>query len=444
MKTIAAMLLVPLTLAAGTAFAGGELEPAAEGSVELELWLDSNNGEASLARWQSAVLTPFTEANPNIRFETALIASLYDATRTALASGAGPDIAMTYGPFALELGRNKLLVPLDEFVAQYGWDDHFAPWSLASFDVDGSPVALPDEIETLVLYYNETLFEQHGWAVPDTMDELFAVAAQIEQAGIIPFGHANECWRGTNEWFIGEFLNGWAGPATVYEGIIGTRRWDEPVFVEAMRLLADMQQNGWFMGGLDRYYTVPCATAGAMFGSGEAAMRIAGTWAIGGFGAEFGDAAGNANDWMWTPTPTRTGVDVFNVGIGNAFAISAHSEHPEAVAKLLDFYYSSEVQGRLFVDHGKAPAPVNVDQRHLQGADPRYVDLLGAMNEAFAADNYGYTTWVFWGPKTNSYMIEEVERLWAGDITAQQYMEGWQELHQEEMAEGMVPPAPAR
>ena len=87
MKTIAAMLLLPLTLAAGTAFAGGEMEPAAEGSVELELWLDSNNGEASLARWQSAVLTPFTEANPNIRFETALIASLYDATRAALATG---------------------------------------------------------------------------------------------------------------------------------------------------------------------------------------------------------------------------------------------------------------------------------------------------------------------------------------------------------------------
>ena len=50
----------------------------------------------------------------------------------------------------------------------------------------------------------------------------------------------------------------------------------------------------------------------------------------------------------------------------------------------------------------------------------------------------------FWAPKTNNYMIEEVERLWAGDITAQEYMEGWQELHVEEMAEGMVPPAPAR
>lgn len=443
MKKMVATLFL-LTLVASMAFAAAGTEAAAEGPVVLELWLDSNRGDVRQEQWETMVLNPFTEANPDIQFEIALMANNYDATRTALASGAGPDLAMTYGPFALELGRNKLLHPLGEFVEQFGWDDHFAPWSLASFEVDGAPVALPDEIETLVLYYNETLFEQHGWPVPNTIDELFEVAEQIERAGIIPFGHANECWRGTNEWFIGEFLNGWAGPDNVYQGIIGSKRWDDPIFVEAMQLLTDMQQNGWFMGGLDRYYTVPCATAGAMFGAGEAAMRISGTWSIDGFADEFGEAAGNDNDWMWTPMPTRTGVDIFDVGIGNAFAISAHSDNPEAVAKLLDFYYSSEVQGALFVDRGKAPAPVKVDERHLQGADPRYVEILNAMQEAFASNNYGYTTWVFWGPKTNNYMIEEVERLWAGDITAQEYMQGWHELHAEEMAEGMVPPAPAR
>ncbi len=443
MKKTALMLLV-LTMVAGMVFAAAESEGAADGPVTVEVWLDSNSGDVRQERWETMVLNPYTEANPNVLFEIALIANLYDATRTALASGAGPDLVMTYGPFALELGRNKLLVPLDGYVERFGWDDHFAPWSLASFDVDGVPVAVPDEIETLVLYYNETLFEQHGWPVPDTLDELFAVAEQVEAAGIVPFGHANECWRGTNEWFIGEFLNGWAGPDNVYEAIVGNMSFAEPVFVESMQLLADMQQNGWFSGGLDRYYTVPCATAGAMFGSGEAAMRISGTWSIGRFPTEFGAEAGNDNDWNWTAMPTRTGVDIFNVGIGNAFGISAHSDTPDAVAELLDYYYSSEVQGRLFVNHGKAPAPVKVDPNDLQGADPRYIDILAAMNEAFAADNYGYTTWVFWGPKTNQYMIEEVERLWAGDITAQEYMEGWQKLHVEEMAEGMVPPAPAR
>ncbi|MDE0178702.1 MAG: hypothetical protein OXP36_08900, partial [Gammaproteobacteria bacterium] len=93
MKKMAAMLFA-LALAAGMAFAAAESEGAAEGPVELEVWLDSNRGEQRQEQWETMVLNPYTEANPNVGFEIALIANLYDATRTALASGAGPDLVM--------------------------------------------------------------------------------------------------------------------------------------------------------------------------------------------------------------------------------------------------------------------------------------------------------------------------------------------------------------
>ena len=50
-----------------------------------------------------------------------------------------------------------------------------------------SCTAFPTEIETLVLYYNKTLFEQNGWEAPKTLDELTALAETIDEAGIIPF-----------------------------------------------------------------------------------------------------------------------------------------------------------------------------------------------------------------------------------------------------------------
>ena len=50
MKKMAAMLLV-LALAAGMAFAAAESEGAAEGPVELEVWLDSNRGEQRQEQW---------------------------------------------------------------------------------------------------------------------------------------------------------------------------------------------------------------------------------------------------------------------------------------------------------------------------------------------------------------------------------------------------------
>ena len=139
--------------------------------------------------------------------------------------------------------------------------------------------SIPDEIETLVLYYNKTLFEQNGWEPPTTLDELMALAEQINAAGIVPFANANAEWRPANEWFVGEFLNHSAGgPQKVYDALTGGMHWTDPDFVAAIEALNQMQQNGWFSGGLDRYYTATDAETGAMFGAGEAAMKIEGTW----------------------------------------------------------------------------------------------------------------------------------------------------------------------
>ena len=52
---------------------------------------------------------------------------------------------------------------------------------------NGKLYSIPSEIETLVLYYNKTLFEQNGWEPPKTLDELTALAEQIDAAGVIPF-----------------------------------------------------------------------------------------------------------------------------------------------------------------------------------------------------------------------------------------------------------------
>ena len=138
------------------------------------------------------------------------------------------------------------------------------PWALDLGKANGKLYSIPNEIETLVLYYNKTLFEENGWEPPKTMDELMTLAAdRSSDAGIIPFAHANPEWRPANEWFVGEFLNhGAGGPQKVYDALTGKAKWTDPDFVDALTELNDMQQNGWFMGGLDRYYTLTMADVG--------------------------------------------------------------------------------------------------------------------------------------------------------------------------------------
>ena len=155
---------------------------------------------------------PFNALGNGVTVNATLQANNWDATRHALAGGAGPDIVGTPGPsFAMQLALAGQLLPLDEFAEQFGWNDRFAEGSLDLGMANGQLYSIPDEIETLVLYYNKTLFEQNGWEPPTTLDELMALAEQINAAGIIPFAHANAEWRPANEWFVGEFFNHSAG-----------------------------------------------------------------------------------------------------------------------------------------------------------------------------------------------------------------------------------------
>ena len=166
--------------------------------------------------------------------------------------GAGPDVITTPGPsFVYELALAGLLLPLDSFADQFAWRDIYVDWALDLGLVDGQLYSLPDALETLVLYYNKSLFEENGWTPPETMDELIALAEEIDEAGITVFAHGNADWRPTNEWFVGEFMTQVAGPHNVYKALTGQIPWTDESMVEAMEILDMMMQRGWFGGGLE-------------------------------------------------------------------------------------------------------------------------------------------------------------------------------------------------
>ena len=180
------------------------------------------------------------------------------------------------------------------------------------------------------------------------------------------------------------------------------------------------------MGGLDRYYTTPFADANAAFGDGDAAMKIEGTWWVADGQTFFGEEAGNENEWDWVPVPSMSGDAIYDLGIGSTYSINANTEYPDEVATFLTYYFSPDTQAKLSVDCGLAPAPVTIPAESLSGLDPRYGAILEAMNAASAGGNYGYTTWTFWPPKSDVYIYEEIEKVWAGDMTVEEYLQGLQ------------------
>lgn len=435
---VAAGLIAPMIASAVPA-------ARAQEPVEISMWLDTTGGAEGAECIDAAAIAPFNALGNGITVKTTMQANNWDATRTALAGGAGPDIVGTPGPsFAIQLALAGNLAELDAFAEQYGWGDRFAANSLNLGKANEKLYSIPSEIETLVLYYNKNLFEANGWEVPKTLDELMALAQTVNDAGIIPFAHANAEWRPANEWFVGEFLNHGAGPEKVYQALTGEVPWTDPAFVAPLEQLSEMQKNGWFMGGLDRYYTTTFAEAGAALGEGDAAMKIEGTWFVEDVNTYFGEAAGNENDWGWAPVPSTDGAAIFDLGIGQTYSVNANSKNVEAAATFLDYYFQPETQARLLSDCGVAAAPLDLSGQDLSKVDPRLAEMLKALNDAYAANNYGYTTWTFWPSETETYLIEEVEKVWAGDITVEDYLKGHQEKFDAEKAAGALPPLPAR
>jgi raffinose/stachyose/melibiose transport system substrate-binding protein len=412
----------------------------AQDKVEVEMWLlDDELGQCVL----EVVTEGFNSTSQTAQIKVVLQPNVDDAVRTALAAGSGPDIVPAGGPaFIQEYAKANLLHPLNDYAAQFGWDELFVPWALELGKIDDTLYSLPDSLETMVIWYNKTLFEEKGWQVPKTMDELFTLAQTIDDAGIIPFGNAFGDFPPAHEWFVMVFLNNYAGADKVYEALTGQRAWTDPAFVEAITKLNEMVQNGWVDGSTDLFFTDSFDTVGAMVGAGEAAMTLDGSWAD--MSTYFGPEAGNENDFDWFPIPTASGEESYVTGIGASWGINANSKHPEAAAEFLTWMFSPAAQNERFNKCGYALAPVHISAEALTQADPRTARIYTSYAEAASAGRYGYTTYTFWPPDTEVYLYEEIQRVYLGELTPEEYMQGMQEHFAKELAEGAVPPIPPR
>ncbi len=414
----------------------------AVGQTEIVVWAADNETGAC---WSSWLAENF--ASDDIMIEVVLQPSttINETQRVAILGGTGPDIVSTHGPsFMLELALADLLTPLDDYADHFGWHERFVPWALNIGRVNDQIYSLSTELETIIVWYNKTLFEEHGWEIPNTMDEFFALGEQVRAAGLIPFAPAFGEFPAGIQWYVGVFFSHYAGPELVYEALTGQREWTDPAFAEAIAKLNEIVQDGWFMGSLDLYFSDTFDSAHAQFGAGDIAMNIEGTWFQSSVNDFFGEAAGNNNEWDWFPIPTTFTDDPFYIiGVGSSWGINDNSSVQDAAAEVLDFYFSPAAQAAFF-DCGLAPAPLNYEGNVFENADPRIASIYESFGEASSAGNYGYTNWSFWPAQTNLWMFEGLAMLHDGQITVEEYLSRMQAEFEPEFEAGYVPPIPER
>jgi multiple sugar transport system substrate-binding protein len=162
---------------------------AGDGPVEASIEVQVSGEPEETAVYQGLV-EEFQNQNPNVDVELIEIAEKDDhlaRLATAFSGGEPPDIFLVnfreYSQFAV-LGA---IAPLGPFVEEAGIDlDSYYPQPLEAFTFEGELMCMPQNISSLVVYYNTDLFEQAGLDPPAegwTWDDFRATAQALTGDG---------------------------------------------------------------------------------------------------------------------------------------------------------------------------------------------------------------------------------------------------------------------
>ena len=366
--------------------------------------------------------------------------------QTALAAGKGPDVVLTPGPsYVPAYDKAGYLAELDAYAKKFGWDTKFAGWSLQASQIDGKLISLPASYESMAFYFSPEVLDKEGLKPPTNRGEFENFCDTALGKGKIPLAAGNADWKAANEWHITVFLDHYAGPKAVYSALQGETAWTDPIFVEAISLLKGYFQKGYFGGSVSSYFTNTFPTVYKQLATGQAFGMISGTWEMANLPTYFADGgSGSGTNWDWTTCPsfhTDVPTDVWDLGIGASIALNAKSPNLGGAADYLNFLTTDTKTITAAIEAvSMQPPPVKLSTADFTAkADERIRRLY---TELPKAQNIGYTTWTFYPQQTETYMIQEFEKVITNKTSVQDYCAGINDQFKKEKAAGKVPVAP--
>lgn len=425
----------------------GQSSAPATISGDLTYWAGFDTADdASVAQFKELMIDPFVAKHPgvDIKLVPQSDEGLTQKVQTALSAGQGPDFIETPGSAtAIPFAQAGFLADLTDLSQREGWKEKLLPWALDMGVIDGKLVAIPESYETLVLYYNKTLFEKHGWQPPTDRASLEALANQMTAAGVIPFSAGNADYNGATEWLVSAFLNTVAGPGRIHDALAGQLPFTDQAFVDSMQLMVDYFNKGWFAGGVKQYLSTTDPQKFAKLAKGQAGMFISGSWEVSSLNDYF-EKSGDS-DWAWVALPPlAAGVpsDVYPLSVGGTMSINSATKNlPAADAYLSWLFSDTAANWQVVKTLGNSPMPVAFDAASVpEGIDPRFTAQYQAISEASVAKRVGYVTWTSFGGAAEAYILENEDKLLTGDLSAADFCAGLDAANQQDTTDGVIPP----
>jgi len=361
-RAVFAVAATALTVGALTACSGGTAGGSAGGSADdIQKALDAG-GEITYWSWTpsaQAQVDAFMKKYPKVKVNLVNAGTNkdeYAKLQNAIKAGSGaPDVVqIEYYAFP-QFALSDSLVDL----TSYGFGDlksdySSGPWG--SVDFDGKLYGLPQDSGPMALFYNKSVFDQYGIAVPQTWDEYIAAAKKLHQADPTKYITADTGDAGFTTSMI------WQAGGTPFKTsgtdvTINLQDDGSKKFADSWNQLIDgglisntpSWSDEWFKG----------------LGDGSIASLVIGAWMPGVLESSVKDGAGK---WAVAPIPTYDGTPVTAENGGGGQAVTKQSKNPALAAGFLKWLNNDDESLKIFAESGGFPSTT------AQLSDPDFVN----------------------------------------------------------------------
>ncbi|HDG62594.1 MAG TPA: carbohydrate ABC transporter substrate-binding protein [Thermotoga sp.] len=278
--------------------------------------------------------------------------------QSRLAAGIPPDTWQTLGGAELKsYVDGGYLEPLDELYKELNYWDVIPKPLANAVTIGGHPYSVPLNMHIQnILYYNKKLFEELGLKPPKSFDELISVLKAIKKAkpNMYPLAlGTKEKWEAA--FVLDSIILEVGGPeyyVKLYKGLIDVKK--DPVFREALEKLKELIPYMY-----PYHASLTWDESCGLLVSGDSAMVIMGTWAIGYFqtrgwnpGVEFGATT-------FPQVPER--ILLFHP---DTYGLAKNAPHPDACLDWLRVVASPELQIPTDVTQGGLFARLDIDPKN--------------------------------------------------------------------------------
>jgi raffinose/stachyose/melibiose transport system substrate-binding protein len=376
------------------------------------------------------LIKDFQALHPNVTIERqyTAFADYGKNVKLVMSSDKAPDIAQV-GQAHVMMGplvKGKLIRPLDDYAAAYGWSDRVGPGLLDQlrFEDDarsfgtGKLYGASLGGNLVGVYYNRAKLKALG-VEPGAITDLTAFTdtlAKAKAAGELPIQLGNlEAWPANH--LLSDLI-------AQYDDIQAVRNWvygkpgatlDRPGVKQAVATL-----QSWVSSG----YITPSANGTAYedgiskFIKGEGVFMLTGNWTQARIDQEMKGGAG----FMLLP-PAKAGAPARATGaLTSPFAVSSKSKHPDVAAAFINYMISQQASPTLFKG-GYLPALSG--ESSTAGAGSAQEGTLEGWRKVTQAD--GMALYLDWAtPSMGDTLFSEVQKLLGGKQSADGLIEAVQ------------------